>query len=276
MAVPDCAALFVGGECRRNGVDFSDAFDNLETAFTVHFEASKGRWGLLADASYLNLAGSQDIDTPGQTADVEVENLILEGAGGYEFADTWWVIAGVRYFKLDSDIGFQLQIAPDIEVDESWTDFFAGVIWRPQLGKRWKFSGRFDIGAGGSDLVWNASAVIDYRLGKWAAVFAGYRHLDYDYENQNAGIKYGSSGNEGFRENGAENESTEELCDGDCCDRGRSGSSANGHDRYCEQSQQGPAGERAKNSRLQLDAAHRGQGQGRGQEPQDGDRALHG
>jgi hypothetical protein len=174
-------------------VDFKDAFSNLEIGFTVHFEARKDRWGLLADAFYLNVAGSQDIDTPGQTADVEVENLILEGAGGYEFADTWWVIAGVRYFKLDSDIGFQLQIAPDIEVAESWTDFFAGVMWRPQLGKRWTFSGRFDIGAGGSDLVWNASALVDYRLGKWAAIFAGYRHLDYDYENQNAGIKYDMS-----------------------------------------------------------------------------------
>jgi len=171
------------------GVDFSDAFSNLETAFTVHFEASKGRWGLLADASYLNLAGSQDIDTPGGTADVEVENLILEGAGGYQVADQWWVIVGVRYFKLDSDIGFQLEIAPSIEVTESWADLFAGVLWRPQLGERWTFSGRFDIGAGGSDLVWNAAALIDYRLGKWAAVFAGYRHLDYDYKNQNNGIK---------------------------------------------------------------------------------------
>jgi hypothetical protein len=175
------------------GVDFSDAFDNLETAFTVHFEASKGRWGLLADASFLNLAGSQDTNTPGGTADVGVENLILEGAAGYSFAENWWVIAGVRYFKLDTDIAFQLDIAPEIRVTDSWTDLFAGLLWRPKLGERWTFSGRFDIGAGGSDLVWNASALIDYRLGKWAAIFAGYRHLDYDYQNQNSGIKYDMS-----------------------------------------------------------------------------------
>jgi hypothetical protein len=169
-------------------VDFNDAISNLQTAFTVHFEARKGRWGLLADASYLSFSGTQDIDTPGQTADIEVENLLLEGAAGYEFADTWWVIAGVRYFELDPDITFAIR--PPIEPSESWTDVFAGVIWRPQLGKRWMFSGRFDIGAGGSDLVWNAAALIDYRLGKWAAVFAGYRHLDYDYKNQNTGVKY--------------------------------------------------------------------------------------
>ena len=174
-------------------VDFSDAFDNLEGAFTVHFEAGKGRWGLLADMTYLNIAGSQDIPTPGRSADIDVKTLILEGAGGYSFAENWWVIAGVRYFKLDTDIGFQLDIAPEINVGESWADLFAGVLWRPKLGERWTFSGRFDIGTGGSDLVWNAHAIIDYRLGKWAAILFGYRHLDYDYTNQNAGIVYDAS-----------------------------------------------------------------------------------
>ena len=171
------------------GVDFSDAFDNLETAFTVHFEAGKGRWGLMADAMYLDLAGSQDIDTPGGQADLEVENLLLEGAAGYSFAESWYVIAGVRYLKFDSDIGFQFDIAPEIAVSESWTDLFAGLLWRPKLGERWTFAGRFDIGAGGSDLVWNASAILDFQIGKWAAIFAGYRHLDYDYKNNDNGVE---------------------------------------------------------------------------------------
>ncbi len=174
-------------------VNFSDAFDNLEAAFTVHFEAGKGRWGLMADVSRLNLSGSQAIQTPGETADIDIENLILEGGGGYRFAETWWVIAGVRYFKLETDIGFQLDIAPEISVNESWTDLYAGLLWRPELGKRWTFSGRFDVGAGGSDLVWNASAILDFQIGKWAAILGGYRHLDYDYKNNDTGIKYDMS-----------------------------------------------------------------------------------
>jgi hypothetical protein len=174
-------------------VDFSDAFDNLNGAFTVHFEAGKGRWGLMADMTYLSLAGSQDIPTPGGSADIDVKTLILEGGGGYSFANNWWVIAGVRYFKLDTDIGFQADIAPEIEVGESWTDLYAGIMWRPKLGERWSFSGRFDIGAGGADLVWNAHAIIDFQIGKWAAILFGYRHLDYDYTNQNAGIVYDAS-----------------------------------------------------------------------------------
>ena len=171
------------------GVDFSDAFDNLETAFTVHFEAGKGRWGLMADAMYLDLAGSQDISTPGGTANIEVENLLLEGAAGYSFAESWYVIAGVRYLKFDSNLAFQHDIAPEIRVTESWADLFAGLLWRPKLGERWTFAGRFDIGAGGSDLVWNASAIIDFQIGKWAAILAGYRHLEYDYKNNDNGVE---------------------------------------------------------------------------------------
>ena len=66
-------------------------------------------------------------------------------------------------------------------------------MWRPQLGKRWTFGGRLDAGFGGSDLMWNAEAIIDFQIGKWAAILAGYRHLNYDYRNQNTGIKYDMS-----------------------------------------------------------------------------------
>ena len=169
-------------------VDFADAFENLEAAFTVHFEAHKGRWGLLADVNYMNLAGSQEINTPGGFADIDIENLILEGAGGYSFAESWWVIAGVRYLKMDSDLGFRLDIAPEFDMSESVTDLFAGLMWRPKLGERWTFGARFDIGAGSSDLVWNAEAIIDFQIGKWAAILVGYRHLEYDYENNDSGI----------------------------------------------------------------------------------------
>lgn len=80
--------------------------ENLETAFTVHFEASKGRWGLLADAMYLNLKGDQSISGPGETAEVRIKNLILESAGGYRVGTRFWIIAGLRYFKIDPTVSF--------------------------------------------------------------------------------------------------------------------------------------------------------------------------
>ena len=60
-------SMTIGNQFEQDfAVDFADAFDNLEAAFTVHFEASKGRWGLLADVNTMTLAGSQIIDTPGE------------------------------------------------------------------------------------------------------------------------------------------------------------------------------------------------------------------
>jgi len=177
-----------GGPSGEFEVEFKDAFDNLETAFTVHFEASKGRWGLLADVMYLNIKGEQPISTPGDTAEVKIKNLILEGAAGYQVADRFWIIAGLRYFDIDPTVSFQL--APDIDPSTSWTDAFAGIMWRPKLGNRWTLGTRFDIGAGGSDFVWNAQAVVDFQIGSWAAVFAGYRYMDYDYSSSDTVLKY--------------------------------------------------------------------------------------
>jgi hypothetical protein len=177
-----------GGPSGEFEVDFKDAFENLETAFTIHFEASKGRWTILADAMYLNLKGDQAIPTPGETAEIKIKNLILEGGGGYQVADRFWIIAGLRYFKIDPTVSFQ--VLPDIDPSTSWTDAFAGVMWRPKLGNRWTLGTRFDIGAGGSDLVWNALAVIDFQIASWAAVFAGYRHMDYDYSSDSNILKY--------------------------------------------------------------------------------------
>lgn len=184
----DGAMQLGGGPTGEFEVDFKDAFSNLETAFTVHFEASKGRWGLLADAMYLNLKGDQPIAGPGETAEVRVKNLILEGAGGYRVGNRFWIIAGLRYFKIDPTVSFQ--VLDDIDPSTSWTDAFAGVMWRPKLGERWTLGTRLDIGAGGSDFVWNAQALIDYRLGSWAAVFAGYRYMDYDYSSDSTILKY--------------------------------------------------------------------------------------
>lgn len=48
------------------------------------------------------------------------------------------------------------------------------------LNEKWSLITRADIGAGGSDLVWNVAFMVDYQFKDW--VFVGYRWMDYDYE----------------------------------------------------------------------------------------------
>ena len=49
----------------------------------------------------------------------------------------------------------------------------------------WYFSFYGDIGTGESDLTWQAMAQIAYRF-KWFDVSLGYRHLDWDFEDNAA------------------------------------------------------------------------------------------
>ena len=50
------------------------------------------------------------------------------------------------------------------------------------INDKWSFLGRADIGAGDSDLVWNAVVSVNYRFTKLLSGFAGWRVLDYDVD----------------------------------------------------------------------------------------------
>jgi len=170
-------------------IAFSDAFDKLEAAFTVHFEAWKGDWGLLADVNWLDIGGEQTLPGPlGGSVKVDLQQYLIELAGGYQFDDASFVIAGVRYAALDPKV--TLPMGNVVDPDQSWVDGFVGLMWRPQLSKRWSFTGRFDIGGGSSDLVWNAMAAFDVAFSRHAAFLLGYRYLDYDYTDEDEGFGY--------------------------------------------------------------------------------------
>ena len=49
---------------------------------------------------------------------------------------------------------------------------------------------RGDIGAGGSDFVWNVSFILDYQFRHWGSVFIGYRWLDFDYSSGSGPDRY--------------------------------------------------------------------------------------
>jgi hypothetical protein len=172
-------------------VKFADAAENLEATFTVHFEAWKGDWGLLADVSWLDLGGEMPIPETELAAEIGFKQTMLELGGFYRFAQNVSIVFGARYTSLDPKITLPMDMV--IDPSQSWTDGFAGLVWRPQLSNRWTFSGRLDLGAGGSNLTVNASAIFDYRLGRFIALSFGYRHLDTDYEDSGAGFAYDAS-----------------------------------------------------------------------------------
>ncbi|MGB5884303.1 MAG: hypothetical protein WBG28_09420, partial [Desulfobulbales bacterium] len=116
-------------------VPFSDIFDNLETIFTVHFEAThRSNWGLFFDYSYLDVGASGPGPLGlGGTINIDMVSTIVEAGGLYRIENgphNFDFLGGVRYTKVEPD----LTITPPAPapgqkfgLSEDWYDPIVGV-----------------------------------------------------------------------------------------------------------------------------------------------------
>ena len=173
------------GQPAEVDLSFSDVLDDLEFMFSAHFEAHhRNGWGYLFEPLFLDLESS----AMGLTGDIIVDTdlLIVEGMIINQLADpgsSFELIWGARYYNLELEFDFPLAVAPNIEEDQSWVDGVVGVRWMTDAGKKWTFSLRGDVGAGGSDFVWQFSGLAIWQMSKKTSLAFGYRHLDIDYED---------------------------------------------------------------------------------------------
>ena len=166
-------------------ITFSDALDNLSTVLTLHFEAQRGKWGFLADAMHIGLDPSSTLPN-GAQLNLDITNNIFELGGIYSATETIDVLFGVRVSEFELEGSIPPALSGTI-ADETWTDGFVGGRAVFPFAKNWRFRVRGDIGAGDSDFVWNAILAVDYRFNNTVSGFLGYRWLDYDYDNGEAG-----------------------------------------------------------------------------------------
>ncbi len=166
-----------------------DILENLSMVVTVHFEAHKGDWGIFSEYQYVKLEPSTTMEVPPITTDTEFTNEIFELGVTYTLMRTdrtkWEALAGLRY--TDQHNHTKVNGMSIVDVSEDWIDYFIGARNYTKLSEKWALIGRADIGAGGSDLIWNVALMADYRFNEWGAVFIGYRWMDYDYDNGKAG-----------------------------------------------------------------------------------------
>lgn len=176
--------MVVGPTTAPLDLEFSDAISELEGIFTVHYEGAKGNWGIIIDYSYLNLTPSATIPNTSSAVNVDMKNTIAEIAGLYRFSadNPWQLLAGYRSYNLDVTVSGLPSPISQINIDETINDFFIGGRYITKINKKWSFTGRADIGAGDSDLVWNAFAMVDYQFSDLLSGFIGWRVLDYDVD----------------------------------------------------------------------------------------------
>jgi hypothetical protein len=121
---------------------------------------------------------------------VEMETWIVDLAGSYSIHRTdkhdVQVLAGVRYLWLEVGTKLDASVIPGGGVvadgrDDVW-DGIVGLRGVSELGDKWWLNYRFDIGAGDSDLTWNAVAQFGYTY-DWGSLVVGYRYLHYDFDS---------------------------------------------------------------------------------------------
>ncbi len=156
--------------------------DNLDKVFSIAFEASNGRVGILFDG--LRARYSDSTSNSLFTTQLSVELGFLEAAVSYmpsrfEHLD---FIGGVRYIFVDTRLVFTP--GPSPATDHDWVDPLIGARYQNSLAENWHYQLRGDIGGFGvsSDLVLNLMATIRYTFNNTLGLDLGYRYVNIDFK----------------------------------------------------------------------------------------------
>lgn len=163
-------------------IEFEDLLDNLEAGIMFNYRYKDNKWAFNLDYLYLNVAPTSDKPP----ADVDLKQSVAELSAGYELSPELELVAGIRYVDINMDATINLTPAPPTASGaEDWIDPVIGLDYRTSFSDYWRFYGRADVGGFsiGSDLSWQLAAYFGYMPSKNWNLYAGYRHLDFDYES---------------------------------------------------------------------------------------------
>ena len=101
-------------------------------------------------------------------------------------SDRWDLdlLAGARYLYLKSDLlRNNLLGVPVLKTDSAiFWDGIVGTSGKMKFDQNWFLPFHFDVGAGDTELTWQAFAGLGYNFGTWDLV-AGYRYLEWDFDD---------------------------------------------------------------------------------------------
>ena len=163
----------------------ANAIDSLDAIFMGSYELRQNKWSFIADLIYLKMSGDTQGINPNVNYNLEITAKLFGFYGGYNLVNENNMdinfIAGLRYFSLGLDITrsggniFNGTLSPSIDN----YDAVIGLRGEYTLNAQWYIPYHFDIGAGDSDLTWQASASIGYKF-SWGDVIGTYRYMHYD------------------------------------------------------------------------------------------------
>jgi len=180
-------AAAMGGETAGGNdfdISFSDIIDNLDMTYMGNLGMHKDKWTFQTDLIYMKLGTK-----PGPIlTNVQMKSWIVTPTVAYRVVDSGlWdldVLAGARYLY----IAPYISVVNNSVVDTSGSgwDGIVGLKANYELNEKWFMPCAFDIGTGDSDQTWQAFAGVGYKYENFD-VIAGYRHLEWEFDNSDAG-----------------------------------------------------------------------------------------
>jgi len=159
---------------------FDDIVRNLEFSAAGRLTATRDRWVLSTELSYLGAGGETT------TAKADLKQWLVEPTVGYQFSEVVTGFAGVRYQSVKTDVRGKGPLGLSTGQTQDWFDPIVGVTVRMPLGNgKWTFDGRFDVGGFGvgSDLTWQVFPYFNWRFSDTGSLQLGWRWLATDYED---------------------------------------------------------------------------------------------
>jgi hypothetical protein len=193
--------------------DMADVLKNtLERALLTHVEARTDGWGLFANVIALELEDDSSttrvfgpvklpngrVVAPRRTIDVKTDATlkmtIAEVGASLDLTDELMgddgspmrveALVGARYYDMGLDLELNHQTVTDD--GEDWVDAFVGARTNIKINDAWDLNVRGDVGGFGigtsSDRAWRATGLVRYQPWERTAIFAGWNHLDIDWD----------------------------------------------------------------------------------------------
>jgi len=183
----DCDVTIRGQESSSDA-SVTDILENIEFAGMLRYEGHSDRWGVMFDALYLGMGFPSDRTA----AELDIDAVVLELDGSWHANEHFEVIFGARYYDLSADMDFD--VLSDVDASETWVDGVAGFRGKTNISENWKWYFRGDIGAGGSDIAWNAETAFVWNPGERFTLALGWRVLAIDYESGSGSDEFAFDG----------------------------------------------------------------------------------
>lgn len=180
-------AAAMGGETAGGhdfDMSFSDIIDNLDMTYMGNFGMHRDKWTFQTDLIYMKLGTK-----PGPIlTNIQLKSWIVTPTVAYRVVESGsWdldLLAGARYLYIAPYLSVVNN--PVVDTSGSGWDGIVGLKANYELNEKWFMPFAFDVGTGDSDSTWQAFAGVGYKYENFD-VIAGYRHLEWEFDNSDAG-----------------------------------------------------------------------------------------